>query len=204
MFFMAILAGRAQNRDKVVTASGDTISCEISHRFPSTGVKYRKAKHEKAINITTDSVKGYYMANESTWYRRVYYDDKGLLGGKVRPSFMSVVESGKINLYQMIITTTTYGGIGMTYSNSNTEWFVSKGSDTGVMVKGALFGRQKRKNEFSDLLTDNQGVYNRYLADDKFSFDEIRNLVCLYNTGKPYVDPNSVRQTDSDFDPNKQ
>ncbi|HAL82682.1 MAG TPA: hypothetical protein DCO83_10955 [Mucilaginibacter sp.] len=99
---------------------------------------------------------------------------------------MTVVESGKINLYELITSTTSYGANGTMYSSSNTGWYVSKGTDTAILIKGTLLARQKRKNEFADLLADNKTVYDKYMADDKFGFDEIRNLVHLYNTGEPY------------------
>jgi hypothetical protein len=104
---------------------------------------------------------------------------------------MTVVEDGKINLYEMIVTTTTPGMNGASYSNSNTEWYVSKGTDTAMILKGKLFGREKRKNDFAELLADNKAVYDKYMSDDKFGFDEIRNLVHLYNTGEPYKGPDT-------------
>jgi len=185
---LAALTVRAQNNDRVVTNTGDTIACHISFAFIGGAAKYRTSENEKAIKITTDNVKAYYVADQSTWYRRVFYDYKTFLQ-RNKLWFMTVVESGKINLYQMIVTTTSYGANGAMYSNSTTDWFASKGTDTAILLKGALFGRQKRKNEFADLLADNKAVYDKYIAEDKFGFDEIQNLVHLYNTGGPYIKP---------------
>jgi len=185
IILLAALTARAQNNDRVITVSGDTIACRISFPFLGGAAKYRTSKDEKAIKITTDNVKGYYVAGQSTWYRRVFWDPKTLFS-KSRLYFMTVVESGKINLYELIMTTNTFGANGAMYTNSGKGWYVSKGTDTVTLIKGAIFSRQKRKNEFADLLTDNKAVYDKYLADDKFGFDEIQNLVHLYNTGEPY------------------
>jgi hypothetical protein len=97
---------------------------------------------------------------------------------------MTVVESGKINLYELITSTTSQGANGAMYSASNTEWYVSKGTDTAILIKGNLLARQKRKNEFADLLADNKTVYDKYMTEDKFSFDQIRYIVRLYNIGE--------------------
>ena len=178
----------AQNNDRVVTVTGDTLTCRISFAFIGGAAKYRTSKEEKAIKITTDNVKGYYVADQSTWHRRVFYDFKTFLQ-KNKVWFMTVVESGKINLYQMIVTSTSTGANGAVYSNSNTDWFVSKGTDTAILIKGQLLSRQKRKNEFADLLADNKAVYDMYMADNDFGFDKIQNIVHLYNTGQPYIKP---------------
>jgi hypothetical protein len=181
---VAALTARAQNNDRVITVTGDTIACQINLPVFSAP-KYRTSKNEKAKKIKTDSVKEYYTADKSTWYRRVFYDPK-VLWVRNKVCFMTVVESGKINLYELITSTTSYGANGTMYSSSNTGWYVSKGTDTAILIKGTLLARQKRKNEFADLLADNKTVYDKYMADDKFGFDEIRNLVHLYNTGEPY------------------
>lgn len=193
---LASLTAGAQNDDRVINNAGDTIACRISVTFPGGVYKYRTSKKVKAKRITTDSLKGYYMADESAWHRRVFY-------GSVW--FMKVIESGKINLYQMIVTTSNYGANGMWYNNYNTEWFVSKATDTAIMIKGALFGRQKRMNELADYLADNKALYDKYMVDDKFGFDQIRNLVHLYNTGMPYVEPKPKQEKEDTegFNPNQ-
>jgi len=104
-----------------------------------------------------------------------------------------VIEKGKISLYEMIYTTytgttTTYSGT-MTTNTTTTEWYVSKGSDNVSDIKTSglfmLKAKQKRKDTFAEMLKDNKNIYDKYLAEDKFSFKQIRNLVHLYNTGKP-------------------
>ena len=36
------------------------------------------------------------------------------------------------------------------------------------------------------MIKDNKEVYDKYLADDKFGFAQIRNLIHLYNTGRSF------------------
>jgi hypothetical protein len=183
VLFVLLTAGftsQAQN-DRVISTNGDTVACEVYQPFfHANKASYRyKTSNGDSRKITADSVKEFYNADRSIWFRRVIADRK-------KHWFMSVVEDGKINLYEIIVTTTSPGANGVFYNNSNTEWYVSKGSDTVTILKGKLFGREKRKNGFAELLADNKTVYDRYMADDKFGFDEIRNLVHLYNTGELY------------------
>ena len=120
-------------------------------------------------------MKGYYIADQSVWYRRVFFD-------RNKTEFMIVVESGKINLYELIVQNRQ----GMEW----TQWYASKGTDTAIIIKNPqLFtgnSRQKRKNEFADFLADNKAIYDRYMADNDFGVDKIQNLVHLYNMREPY------------------
>ena len=90
---------------------------------------------------------------------------------------MTVVESGKINLYELI---TNYNNVTVT------EWFASKGTDTGILIKDNSLSGNRKRRDFEALIADNKAVYEKYTADDKFRFNNIRNLVHLYNTGEPY------------------
>ena len=57
-----------------------------------------------------------------------------------------------------------------------------------------------------DLLSDNKAVYDKFIADDKVSLKQIRNIIHLYNTGKPY-EPKPVKEekvdSSNDFNPNQ-
>lgn len=64
-----------------------------------------------------------------------------------------------------------------------------KGDDIVQEIKTSdwfVLGKSKkaRKDVLAGMLYDNKEVYNKFVADDSFSFDQIRNLVHLYNTGQ--------------------
>lgn len=91
---------------------------------------------------------------------------------------MTVLEKGKISLYEVIVY--------YKYS-ATTYWYVAKNSDKVSLIKtNGLFsgkGRKERKDDLAEMLKDQPAVYQKYMAEDKFNFKAIRNLVHLYNTG---------------------
>jgi hypothetical protein len=172
---VAALTARAQNNDRVITITGDTIACQIN--VPVFGApKYRTSENEKAKKIKTDSVKEYYTADKSIWLKRVFYNPK-VLRSRNKVCFMTVVESGKINLYELI---TDYNNVTIT------GWYASKGTDTAILIKETGLTGNRKRRDFEALIADNKAVYEKYTTDDKFGFDKIRKLVHLYNTGEPY------------------
>ena len=171
--------------DYVITVKGDTIYCKISS--PIFGdLKYQGAAMSESKGISFYEIKEYYIAKDKILNRAVYLPEHRL------PQFMTVLESGKINLYEQTINYTQVSSApgGMSYSTSSTEWFVGKGTDT---VKGLKYddltltpsfkSKKSRKNDFAEMLKDNKTVYDKFNADDKFSGGEIRNLIHLYNSG---------------------
>ncbi len=168
--------------DYVITIGGDSIRCEII--VPLFGsVKYQSASMTKAEKIKPDAIKEYYIADENILHRAVFKDSTS------KPMFMTVIEKGKLSLYEMVYN--NYSKYGNT---TTTEWYIGKGSDYVKDFKssGIYIGksRKERKDYLGDLLKDNQAVYNKYIAEDKFSFKQIQNLVHLYNTGQPLSDGN--------------
>lgn len=167
-------------QDYVITVKGDSIPCRIS--APLIGkMKYKVDSMGESKKIKPDEIREYYIARKNDRERAVYKDSTG------RPWFMTVIEKGRISLYQVI---TIYYHNGLT--TSSTEWYVGKGSDYVSDLKtSSLFSlksKRKRKDIFAEMLKDNKAVYDKYMADDKFSFKQIRNLVHLYNTGQPLDD----------------
>jgi len=95
---------------------------------------------------------------------------------------MTVIEKGEINLYQKII----YFDDG-----SITLLYISKGSDDVIALKTSGLSlskpRQSRMDILAKMLMDNKAVYDKYKANGKFTFKQIRNIVHLYNTGHPLM-----------------
>lgn len=179
LFFTSNL--KAQNRDYLITIKGDTLNCKIN------GEKYKADGMDKPKRISFYEIKEYYIAKDNLLCRAVYLPEHRL------PQFMTVLESGKINLYQQTNEYYQMNSVqgGMSYSTSITDWYIAKETDTVTIVKnsdislGAIFFKSKktRKNDFAEMLKDNKAVYDKFIAEDKFSIGEIRNLIHLYNTG---------------------
>jgi hypothetical protein len=181
------LTANAQT-DYVITVKGDSIACDVSTPFIGS-IKYKNAAMRKAEKIKPDVIKEYYVARKTTLFRSVFKDSTA------KPIFMTVVEKGKISLYELVIS--VYNG---TTTTTTTSWYVGKGSDYVNEIKtNALFmftAKQKRKDKFGEMLADNKAVYDKYKADDKFSFKQIENLVHWYNTGHPLDDPGKPKDPD--------
>jgi hypothetical protein len=133
-------------------------------------------------------------------YHAVYIDSNK------KPTFLPVLEKGKISLYYQVFETysSRYG------TTSTVSWFAGKNSDhvetiktTGLNLSGK--SRAERRLDFSKLLMDNKAVYDKFIADDKFGFDDVRNIVHLYNTGKPFIKIDTTVKEDSsnDFNPSQ-
>lgn len=180
IIMFTVLTVNVKAQDYVITVKGDSIPCSIS--TPLIGrVKYKVDSMGESKKIKPDEIREYYIARKNDRERAVYKDSTS------RPWFMTVIEKGRISLYQLI---TTYYHNGMT--TSNTEWYVGKGSDYVSDLKSSSLitfkSKRKRKDIFAEMLKDNQAVYDKYIAEDKFSFKQIQNLVHLYNTGQPLND----------------
>jgi len=169
-----------EQTDYVITVKGDSIPCKIT--TPLIGKpKYKVDSTSDSKKIKPNEIREYYIAHKDFRERSVYTDSTS------KPIFLSVIEKGRINLYELVTTHYNNG-----FTTSTTEWYVSKGSDYVTDLKtSSLFAtksRQKRKDLFGDMVKDNKTVYDKYMADDKFSFKQIRSLVHLYNTGQPIKD----------------
>lgn len=180
ILFLLAIPAKAQKGDYIITTKGDTLACTISAPWVGS-MKYSIENTEQPKKISIKDIKEYYIAKKQIWCRKVYIP----IGGKVWPVYLSVLESGRINLYEGII----HSSQPPNYS-STTQWYVAKGSDTTKLLKTSsltifMRSRGKRENDFAEMLSDNKELYNKFLSEKDFSFDAVRNYVHLYNTGYP-------------------
>jgi hypothetical protein len=170
---LVFLAAKAQNPDRVITTHNDTIPCIISQSALTAVFKYRTTAKGKTIKITPDKIKEFYTGDKAYWYRRVFRKNDG-------PMFMSIIERGKICLYEAVVYP-----VGDDLPTPTKQLYAAKGSDTAILVKTVgeivFSNRNKRVKEFGGLLSDDQTAYSQYLADVNFSADEIKKLVQLYD-----------------------
>lgn len=176
LFFFAGASTLKAQRDFIVTFEGDTVKGEIitptigGPRFLATG----STKKEK---IRIKEVKEYF----------INYSGKNVLAkiipGRTDYTFLERIERGKIELYeidQMMYTASPYGGT----TSRQLYWYASKDQGPIITLKHnswLTFSKERRKNEFYEMIKDNESVASRFLEEEKFSFNEIRKLVSLYN-----------------------
>ncbi len=159
--------------DYVITVKGDSIPCSIS--TPLLGKpRYKVDPKGESKKIIPEEIREYYISWKDLRERSVHIDSSA------RAVFLAIIEKGRIGLYELV--NSNYNG------TTTTEWYVGKGSDYVVDLKtNSLFlskSKQKRKDILGEMLKDNKAAYDRYIAEDKFSFKQIQNLVHLYNTGQ--------------------
>lgn len=179
---------KAQQEDYVITTKGDSIKCKVITPFIGSA-KYKVEGTAGSKKIKIDEIKEYSITRNNQTFRSVVIKNAGAFFPK-KPVFMTVIEKGKINLYEMIYTTTGANGV----STSTKVWYVGKNTDTVSELKTtsifSMDSKKDRKDNFQDLIKDNKEVSDKYSSEKKFSFDAIQNLVHLYNTtGIPYKDP---------------
>jgi hypothetical protein len=183
--------------DYVITVKGDSIACKVSTPLIG-GPKYKSDAMNKSEKIKPDEIKEYFIARKNLLTRSVFVDDAP------DSQFLTVIEKGKISLFELV--NSVYNGMSTT---TTTTWYAGKGTDhVSALKTSALFfnkGRQQRRDNFAEMVADNKDVYDKYKAEDKFSFKQIRNLVHLYNTGKPFEEVEDKPKEDhsADFNPSQ-
>lgn len=158
--------------DYFITLKGDSTRCFIRVGSPKAVYYKLDTTKEESFEIKTDSIKRFFVANDSALYTKV------IKPAKADSMFLHIIEAGKINLYED--ASYGYNGVKMV------DWYISKGNDTITRLKtsGLISGSsKKRKDEFTALIKDNKAVYDMYIADDSFTFKELQKLVHYYNTG---------------------
>lgn len=165
-------------QDYVITTNGDSIPCKISVPLLGGALRYQTDGTSKAVIISGETVKVYYWAKQNQLYHLVFINDMS------HPHFMTFIEKGKLDLYEAKYNV---GSVG--FQTSASAWFIGKGSCIVHEVKApALSGItvETMMSNFVKAIRDNPDVYNKFVADRKFTNKAIRNLVHLYNTGEPY------------------
>lgn len=205
IFFIS--SARAQDNDYIITTKGDTIKGQLNGR------RFKAKGYDKAKRISLDSIRETYVAEDDILKRAVYNPNSA------ERIFMTVLESGKINLYVHNEIGPTAGAAYMIPSKifmptvgavSSPHWYVAKGLDTlqelNVSVGIISFKpSKKRMDVLAQLITDNKELYDKFISDDKFTLRQVRNIIHLYNTGKPFEEkPPKTEEVDTsnDFNPN--
>jgi len=167
----------AQRWGYVITVGNDTIHCaKVKAAFIGNAIRYKEKDNDDFKSVNTDDIKEYQLSNDSAIWRVEMPKEDG------KPIFMRLEASGRICLYQMIIS--TYNANNTTTSTTN--WYVCKDNGYLIALKtSALFvfgaSHDDRKATLADMFADNPQVAAEYKADDSFSFKKIRKYVQQYN-----------------------
>lgn len=176
MLLVISMAANAQNNDRVITINNDTIPCRIIWSKLFSTFKYTTTDSSHTTKIDKDKVREFYSADKKIWYRKIYASKGTLFAHDL---MMAVLERGKISLYQ---TSVMVNGV------TNTLWYATKKSDTGIYIKtnaiAIISGTRKGKKIFITYLADNKPIQDKYIADDNPDIDEIQRLIHWYNTGE--------------------
>jgi len=177
------LSVKAQNWDYVINNNNDTLKGKF------VGKKFQAIGWDKPKRLDLSDYRETYNANDNTLSRAVIFSKKGTR------DFLPVLENGKISLYRKIVYKMGYmipGTNGWWSNTASAELFVSKGNDSVTKLSYSEFGivnlesKKNRMNVLGEMLKDNEDVYNKFIAENKFNPDQIRNLIHLYNTGRPF------------------
>ncbi|RYZ95328.1 MAG: hypothetical protein EOP47_26045 [Sphingobacteriaceae bacterium] len=180
IIFTAIFTvpAKAQQHDFVITNNGDTVQCKLKFAFFGGAPSYQTDTLGEFIKIKSDKIR-YFRSFKDGKTRRaakaVY------INGSKKRRFIDIVQEGEIMMYKMVQT-------GYNYVQTTT-WYAAKGTDTLTELKTsailATTSRKSRKEFLKDILKDKPEIYDKYVADDSFSFAAIGDLIYLYNTTPP-------------------
>lgn len=183
-FVMTFSSDVNAQTDYVINNDGAKIMGEVkSHNVDK--VKFIPANEKKAQKFNAEQLKEAYKAGHGVFRSVAAAEGK-------KPSFMQVLEDGKIKLYEYFKTSTMYGApaggfgngaIGSTYNSTKKRWYAQKDGGEVVEVKsnGIWGSRKNRKDNFFNMIKDNVHVAERYENADKFSFDFVQSLIEEYN-----------------------
>lgn len=179
------LDAQAQS-DYIITNDGKKVMGEVKNHNVDK-VKFVPAGEKKSLKFKPEDIKEAFKAGHGIFQSQNLPNGKGL-------SFLQFLENGNIKLYEFFKNgyTSAYGapifygapGTFMTgRSNPTRYWYARKEGGELVEIKSnQIWGsRKNRKDNFLDLIKDNQHVADRYQNEDKFTFDFVRSLIVEYN-----------------------
>jgi len=164
----------------IITNQNDTLKCLIKKPLLfddfGNGYKYRLTKKDSYKPLNADSIKAYYLADDS-----VSYFAK-LLPGNKKLRFVTLLEHGRINLYQDKVQSSGRNSLNTWYACKNGGQLFEIKTE-GLTIGGSGTNRDERKKALNDLLSDDPTVTQEFGQKNDFSFKAIRNAIAQYNAG---------------------
>jgi len=154
-------------QDFIVTKSGDTINGVMNKNL--LGKLILKVTDGQKFEVALEDVNSYYLAG-----KRALFIAKQI-PKKSKPSYVEVLERGKINLYEHNVKTPE----GVVITN----WYANKDSDVlEDIITSQLFSKVKPREElFMKLISDNDALLAAYKLEKKYNFGVKRNYIKAYN-----------------------
>ena len=179
IMLLFISKGYTQPRQSyIITNQNDTLKCIIKKPLMfddfGNGYKYKLTKKDSYKPLNADSIKAYYLADDSVTYLAE------LLPGNKKLRFVTLLEQGKINLYQDKAQSSGRNSLNTWYASKNGGQLFEIKTE-GLTIGGSGTSRDERKKALSDLLSDNYILSQSFTKKDDFSFKAIRDVIEQYN-----------------------
>jgi hypothetical protein len=167
-----LFKAQSQQKDYIITTKGDTIGANIKLDFWSGKVLYQLPGAKRFKPVDDNTVEQYFWSenNNATFIAII-------LPGNNSPTFVKLLERGKINLYEVV----SHSG-----KTSTKYWYASKPNAPIFEINNErrLLGTDKQlKRNFTALLSDNQRLLQSFNQQNKYSFKLIRYSIQQYNAG---------------------
>ncbi|WP_295674487.1 hypothetical protein [uncultured Mucilaginibacter sp.] len=169
----------------IVNTKGDTVQCDF--KKPALGtLRYKPVNStEKFKKPSTDDLKAYYCAWDSTMYEALPIDTDGY-----NPEFLKRLESGTIRLYEQHIVSSGYFMNGYYTGGRNDVYFyVSKDLASLKQIKSNTLNiggdsRKKRKAYLLGLIADDPDLAKQFEAEQDYDLKTLRHYIHAYNEFK--------------------
>ncbi|MDR3696226.1 hypothetical protein [Mucilaginibacter sp.] len=169
----------------IVNTKGDTVQCNF--KKPALGtLRYKPVNStEKFKKPSTDDLKAYYCAWDSTMYEALPIDTDGY-----NPVFLKRLESGTIRLYEEDVVSNGYFMNGYyTGGGTNTYFYVSKDLASLKEIKSNTLNiggesRKKRKAYLMGLIADDPDLAKQFDAEQDYDLKTLRHYIHDFNLFK--------------------
>lgn len=170
--------------DFIINNNGEKVIGEVI-KIGFEKVKFRPSTDKKKMKFKPVDIKEAYEEGDGL-FRSVFVP-------KLKKQiFLRVLEDGKIKLYEfytnsgggasMGITSAGFPHSGASVRNVQKYWYAEKSGEIIEVKTNSWWGsRKKRKEDFYNLIQDNEKIAGLYETEQKFSFDFVRFLIKKYN-----------------------
>jgi len=184
ILFCSELLAQKLTFNYVINKKGDTIRCDF--KKPLLGrLRYQPIGANSFIKVTTDEIIEYYTVKDST------LNVAAVLPNSTEPEFLTLLERGKINMYEKIVTSYSQYG-----STTTFYWYINKDGNLLKQLKATTIftdgSRKDRKNMFADMIADDPTLMEQFKADNDFSIKRLQYYVHQYNKDVLHLDARHV------------
>ncbi|MCZ4243773.1 hypothetical protein [Pedobacter punctiformis] len=165
--------------DYVITSKGDTIRCEIKEEIFGA-IKYKAEGSDRYIKVKPKEIKEYFYSKYEHPYVSIIFPNG-------YSTFLERLETGKINLYQQLRTSTMMSGkTAMVSSTTDIQWYAEKGESGFKLIKtnhiiNISNSKKDRKATLNEFIADNTALSAQFKDADTYAFNEIRKIIKTYN-----------------------